>query len=183
MSIPLEAVEYPWFRMISARESGSYEIQQGDIVENFSILSMIDPDDYPGTTLPLERLDLNLIVLSQSRDLNDGKIDRVVACSLHTLNDFPEDHPMARPGGLEQLRKGNLATFHLLNRCEVSGFERPFRIADFGGVHSIPVALVRKHLARSTHLRLMSPYREHLCQSFARFFMSAGLPADLPPFL
>jgi len=32
------------------------------------------------------------------------------------------------------------------------------------------------------HLRLLSPYREHLSQAFARFFMRVGLPVDIPPF-
>ena len=29
-------------------------------------------------------------------------------------------------------------------------------------------------------LRLCPPYREHLAQSFARFFMRVGLPIDIP---
>jgi len=32
-------------------------------------------------------------------------------------------------------------------------------------------------------LRLLSPYKEHLSQSFARFFMRVGLPIDIDPFL
>jgi hypothetical protein len=31
-------------------------------------------------------------------------------------------------------------------------------------------------------LRLLPPYREHLSQAFARFFMRVGLPVDIPPF-
>lgn len=29
------------------------------------------------------------------------------------------------------------------------------------------------------HLRLLPPYREHLSQAFARYFMRVGLPQDL----
>jgi hypothetical protein len=29
-------------------------------------------------------------------------------------------------------------------------------------------------------LRLCPPYREHLAQAFARFFMRVGLPSDIP---
>jgi hypothetical protein len=29
---------------------------------------------------------------------------------------------------------------------------------------------------------LLPPYREHLSQAFARFFMRVGLPVDIPPF-
>jgi hypothetical protein len=30
------------------------------------------------------------------------------------------------------------------------------------------------------HKRLLPPYREHLSQSFARYFMRVGLPVDIP---
>ena len=33
-----------------------------------------------------------------------------------------------------------------------------------------------------SHLTLLSPYKEHLAQAFARFFMRVGLPADIPKF-
>jgi hypothetical protein len=29
---------------------------------------------------------------------------------------------------------------------------------------------------------LLPPYREHLSQAFARFFMRVGLPVEVPPF-
>jgi hypothetical protein len=31
-------------------------------------------------------------------------------------------------------------------------------------------------------VRLLPPYREHLAQAFARFFIRVGLPVDVPPF-
>jgi hypothetical protein len=30
---------------------------------------------------------------------------------------------------------------------------------------------------------MRSPYREHLAQSFARYFMRVGLPVNIPPFI
>ncbi len=33
-----------------------------------------------------------------------------------------------------------------------------------------------------SRLRLLPPYREHLAQGFARFFMRVGLPVDIPAF-
>ena len=51
------------------------------------------------------------------------------------------------------------------------------RIIDFGYVFTLPKPTVRQ-LARlqGKHLRLCPPYREHLAQAFARFFMRVGLP-------
>jgi hypothetical protein len=36
--------------------------------------------------------------------------------------------------------------------------------------------------ANGKRLRLLPPYREHLSQAFARFFMRVGLPTDIPKF-
>jgi len=54
---------------------------------------------------------------------------------------------------------------------------------DFRRVYSLPVAFVRMQAEKSLpHLRLLPPYREHLSQAFARFFMRVGLPLNIPPF-
>jgi hypothetical protein len=62
------------------------------------------------------------------------------------------------------------------------GFEREARIVEFRRVYSLPIAYVRRHVRVASHLRLLPPYREHLSQAFARFFMRVGLPMDIPPF-
>jgi len=42
---------------------------------------------------------------------------------------------------------------------------------------------IKLHLRKQgNRLRLLPPYREHLAQAFARFFMRVGLPADIPKF-
>lgn len=54
---------------------------------------------------------------------------------------------------------------------------------DFRRGYSLPLAFLRKRaLLDSRRLRLLPPYREHLSQAFARFFMRVGLPVDIPPF-
>jgi len=54
------------------------------------------------------------------------------------------------------------------------------RIVDFGRIFSLPKAFVHQFAAKQgKRLRLSPPYREHLSQSFARFFMRVGLPQDI----
>jgi len=48
--------------------------------------------------------------------------------------------------------------------------------------YSLPVSFVRIRAKAAKRLRLLPPYREHPSRSFARFFMRAGLPGDIPPF-
>jgi hypothetical protein len=57
------------------------------------------------------------------------------------------------------------------------------RIVDFRRIYSLPLTFVRKRAARTgAGLRLLPPYREHLSQAFARYFMRVGLPRDIPAF-
>lgn len=54
------------------------------------------------------------------------------------------------------------------------------RIVDFGRIFSLPKAFVRQWASdQGKRLRLCPPYREHLSQAFARFFMRVGLPQDI----
>jgi hypothetical protein len=83
--------------------------------------------------------------------------------------------------GKEQLRKGNLPGYHLLNRCEIEDFETDCLVADFRTVYSVSVPFLREYAAtKGKRRRLLPPYREHLSQAFARFFMRVGLPVDIP---
>lgn len=71
----------------------------------------------------------------------------------------------------------------MLAACDIEGYEHSIRIVDFREVFSLPISLIR-HIASQQvpRVRLMPPYREHLAQAFARFFMRIGLPVDIPSF-
>lgn len=73
---------------------------------------------------------------------------------------------------------------HMLAACDLEGFEHEIQIVDFRTVFSVPFGFLTELARRrpNKRLRLRSPYREHLSQAFARFFMRVGLPADIPPF-
>lgn len=55
------------------------------------------------------------------------------------------------------------------------------QIVDFSKVYSLPVLFLESWLGSrgDRRLRLLPPYREHLSQAFARFFMRVGLPQDI----
>ena len=80
------------------------------------------------------------------------------------------------------LERGRLHAYHLLNLCDIAGYEAPHLVADFGDAFSIPLdyatALAGEFAQR---VRLLPPYREHLAQMFARFYMRIGLPVDVAP--
>jgi hypothetical protein len=54
------------------------------------------------------------------------------------------------------------------------------RIIDFGRIFSLPRNFLSKLAgSQGKRLRLCPPYREHLSQSFSRFFMRVGLPQNI----
>jgi hypothetical protein len=85
--------------------------------------------------------------------------------------------------GKEALRRGYSPGYHLLNKCEIESFETDYLVVDFRNVYSVDFDFITDLVKRrSKRRRLLPPYREHLSQAFARFFMRVGLPVDIPSF-
>jgi len=56
-------------------------------------------------------------------------------------------------------------------------------VVDFRHSYSLPFTLINDISGKlGKRLRLLPPYREHLSQAYARFFMRVGLPIDIPKF-
>jgi hypothetical protein len=175
---------YPWFGVIDGDD-----IEQGDIVENFPVF--LPPDDLvvdakgqpSSTTFKWKEQDL--IVMSQSCDLvkDREKVDDILLCAVWKRSELAGDPNLGKDAGrMEDARKGRLPALHVLAASTIGGFEREVRVIDFRRVYSLPVSFVRSRAKAAKRLRLLPPYREHLSQSFARFFMRVGLPIDIPPF-
>lgn len=70
----------------------------------------------------------------------------------------------------------------MLNEHKSKGnIELEIRLVDFHEVFTIPYAFLESLLAQrgENRYRLLPPYREHLSQAFARFFMRVGLPIPI----
>jgi len=80
----------------------------------------------------------------------------------------------------ESLRQGKEPAYHLLNEYISKNKNFAFSVVDFHRIYSLPknyLAQVAKN--ENIRLRLQPPYREHLSQAFARYFMRVGLPIDI----
>ena len=174
--------EYPWFGVAEGDE-----IEQGDILEGCPVF--LPPKDLAVSGVKNEAKanfiwrELDLVLMSQSCDLAKGreKVDDVLLCAVWKRSELTTGE-LAKEDGMENARKGRMPAFHVLASSDVSGFEREVRVVDFRRVFSLPVAFVRERATMGKRLRLLPPYREHLSQSFARFFMRVGLPIDIPAF-
>lgn len=147
------------------------------------------PDELAQTTVeananvPFDRRLVDVIVMSQSCDLVEGSqsLEEVLLCTIWQQSEF-KDGPFAKLDGWENARKGRLPAFHVLAACDLPENEREIQVVDFRRLYTLPVSFVLKRAAAGPRIRLLPPYREHLSQAFARFFMRVGLPVDIPSF-
>ena len=165
-------IEYPWFGLADGAD-----LEQGDLIASC-------PFDRVEAAGEADRKTFDVIVLSQSCDLANGKLELVQVCPYWSLEVFAQKSEVFRgKRGREELRRGNLPGYHLLNRCELPAMPTDFLVANFRMQFAIEFATM-KTLASSQRprLRLWPPYREHLAQALARFYMRVGLPIDIPSF-
>jgi hypothetical protein len=77
--------------------------------------------------------------------------------------------------------KWNLSLINAHTPSTEGGVGTEARIIDFHEIISLPRAFLEAWTIRAgaSRLRLLPPYREHLSQAFARYFMRGGLPLNI----
>jgi hypothetical protein len=126
----------------------------------------------------------DLIIVTQSCDLENAKVSFVAFCPIYRLAEFEANNAaFTKKGQWEQVRKGRVEGLHLLGSLDNPEDNTGALVVDFGQIFSLPPAYLAK---RATELgnrwRLNSPFLEHFSQAFARYFMRVGLPSSIPPF-
>jgi len=169
---------YPWYEIVD----GDEPLLQGDFISSCPVI--IPPSVIQPGKVTAEVFEYDVVIMSQSCDLVQRKLDLVLVCPLWPLSEFEKRNDFFKSSrGKEALRQGNVPGYHLLNRSELEGFETEYLVVDFRNVYSVPFDfLIELARRKGKRLRLLPPYREHLSQAFARFFMRVGLPVDIPPF-
>lgn len=172
-----ESVEYPWYSIIGETES----INQGDIIENCPI--MIPPRTIgSGGGIDVDLDEFDVIVMSQSCDLENGKVKFALACPVYKIGDFINRNNFYADKKTS-LRQGHVIHYQMLHECTITGFECEHLIVDFKRIFSIDYKFLKDFVKdKGARKRLLPPYREWLSQMFARSFMRVGLPMDIPPF-
>ncbi|MCY7377337.1 MAG: hypothetical protein LH472_15365 [Pyrinomonadaceae bacterium] len=158
-------------------------LKQGDYLTNCPVpfYSEIPQENL---TLEIQIGFANLIIVTQSCDLENGKNELVALCPIYSVAEFEQVNPKAAQKGFwEQVRKAKIEGFHLFSPFENPENNRECLVVDFREIYSLPFEFLTKHAeSLESRRRLKSPYLEHFSQAFARFFMRAGLPANIPPF-
>ena len=164
-------MEYPWYDVVAGSD-----IQQGDVLFDLEVPEVHKLDG--GNIGEVQTFDV--VVMTQSCDIPKETLDHLILCPVWQVRELPQ---FGTREGKENLRKGRFVAYHLLNKCDLRGLERDYMVVQFERVIERPKAVIRQFVAeRGLRLRLLPPYREHLSQAFARFFMRVGLPVDIPEF-
>jgi len=174
-------MNYKWYTLTS-----DTNLTQGDLIRNCPILIPPDTLDISdeNSMIGVEAQSSNVIIMSQACDLANKKLEFVVVCPYHSIEEFENVFPQIKDNKLkEQIRRGNVPGYHMIAASEDKRYPQQISIVNFRYIHSIPFSYLESFMKKDPlRLCLLSPYREHLSQAFARFFMRVGLPVNIPPF-
>lgn len=185
-----------WYEIVPANR----ELTQGDLIFDCPVpVWKSQPIDRNGSNLietlrtSYEFLSADLVVLTQACDLEHGHVQNVTLCPHLPLSDFKIDWeekcrtanqnptPRAWNRVCDDLNKGYIWNQTLLKKSDLDEFDMDFRVVDFYQVFTLPKIFIETLTAKRglKRLRLLPPYREHVSQAFARFYMRVGLPTDI----
>lgn len=173
-------MKFSWYERIE----NSNDLQQGDIIKDCQVLippKRLELSETQGITIK----EIDVIIMTQSCDLGNNKVEIVLVSPVYTLTDFLDGLPSNQYSSLkskrkviEQLKKGFINGYHLLNK-QIPDIT-DFLVVDFKNVYGVQYDfLIDLAIQSSPRIRLLPPYREHLSQAFARYFMRVGLPSDI----
>lgn len=129
----------------------------------------------------------NVIILTQSCDLDRGKTGNVLIAPIYDADYFVGDvlggrTAKERTGFKRQIKAGRYVSLYLLPPCPIDRFRAPCRVVNFRDVAIMPLPIVQEHAEkRGDRVCLQPPYREDLAQAFARFVMRVGHPREFDP--
>ncbi len=195
--------DYPWWEEVDPNAP----LMQGDLIEACPVavfnpeLRFNEADDFEALLGTLQHgvgiTTIRTIVMTQACDLEQRKVRNAILCPAPLIEDFQrawEDsyekkqgrppNQGAWPGHLKQIKDGRVWNLTLLSKRspgEGVKLTTGTTIVDFHEMFSLPVDFLELWLRKAgqPRLRLCPPYREHLSQAFARFFMRVGLPIDI----
>ena len=188
----MEEEKFKWYSIITDDK----DITQGDIFLNIPIFECENYDKYleesVKDTFNAEEFQIDIdikyvdcIVLTQPCDLARPKpeLKNVILCKIYDIDklDFKKNK-------LTEITSGKRPQYYMLNECNEFKYQDKeltldkfnYHIVNFDEVEKVPIGALKKYIENTpSRLRLLPPYREHLSQAFAKYFMRIGLPSDI----
>jgi hypothetical protein len=171
-----------WYEVVA---TGS--LAQGDVLPGCPV-PCVEVASFPiveGAQLDVPVRDLDLVVMSQSCDLENGKIEDVLLAEVVSYAEVKKSVEFLRSTNARRsIVQGNLTGYSLMQKADAPLPAMPWSLVDFHRLHVLRKTYVEGFAQQlGDRLRLVSPYREHLAQAFARYFMRVGLPHDAAEFI
>ena len=195
-------INYPWYQDLKVDEP----ISQGDLIRACPTLTYSNVNFTEGraATEVLEAAvvaqEADCIVMTQACDLEHHHVREVILCPVYDVDSFRKlwEEDQKEKGQnvtekswnrkLNEIREGKIWNLNLLNQRtedhEKNQSAISFQVVDFHEIFSLPKSFLIEWMKQNPQprIRLLPPYREHLSQAFARYFMRVGLPDDIPLF-
>jgi hypothetical protein len=172
-----------WYKVVNEAE-----LEQGDIFRACPINRiLVAPSEEANELTDVYQEEHDVIVLTQTCDLVNSKVDEVLVALVVGYKDLAEREKAKNPKIIgKDFRKAAVDTtlvpyLLLQNRIETPTF--PWSLVDFHNLFSIPKSFLTAIAANAgERLRLESPYKEHLAQGFGNYMMRVALPIGLKDF-
>ena len=175
-----------WFEVVEGAN-----LLQGDLLPKCPV---VIPNTELTWPLPAEqnlklRADLvDVVILTQSCDLENNKVTEVLLARVASWAEVVRDEVQKGNENVKsakfrkQLVEGSVPGLSLLHKREQEP-RLEWSVVSFHHLYTLPKTFLSAFAAGlHPRLRLSSPYREHLAQAFARYFMRVGLPHDARAF-
>ena len=176
-------MDYPWFEL----KENSADITQGDIIKGCFVPILKEFDISKNEqNVKAEISTIDGIVLTQACDIANNKVENIILCAITSKSDFEANQKNAGKNekqikrDIEGIIRGQQHAYHIINEYKTEEFSQDYYIISFKEIYSVPVEVARVFAQKNgKRLRLCPPYREHLSQAFARYFMRVGLPINI----
>jgi hypothetical protein len=141
----------------------------------------------------VDAISVDVVVMTQACDLEQNRVGNVILCPHASQDEHKRawekemresnQNPTIKAwkAHCDDICNGFIFNYAMLNRCHIGESDIGIRIVYFHEVYTIPRSFLESILMsrRQPRFRLLSPYKEHLSQAFARFFMRVGLPTPI----
>ncbi|MEK7724595.1 MAG: hypothetical protein AAB336_09630 [Acidobacteriota bacterium] len=156
-------------------------LEQGDLLPNCPVIYLpnnlkpiLEAKESDEIEITPEIKTVDLIIMTQSCDLENNKVEEVLLCGYFP---FSEDEYKRNK---DNIKKERMPALHLIEKCDGKRINFEKQVIDFRAIYTLPKNFVIAYAKTlGFRARLLSPYKEHLSQAFARYFMRVGLPRPL----
>lgn len=165
-------IDYPWYSITPRNDP----LSQGDLIDG---LIVVFPYLDKNGKWKADKAEFDVVVMTQSCDLVDMHDDDLVLLC-------PRDSPQQAQGtkllsNWKNLVDGKIINQHLIDKCEIKGYEFDYQIINLKYVITMKFSLLKQQVeTKKNRVSIMPPYREYMGQAFARQFMRIGLPNTIP---